>query len=801
MFFKNKLSDQNSVRIVAFGYALLLILIILSSFLFLFLERSIQQTSEQLKINREQQTEVTTMVRGARDRSVLLLRMVASSDVFLMDDIQREMDRVALSVVNARLNLINTIQEQSSSQDWLDKLYTITTQNRMNQDRIYDMMLAGNVEQARQFLVDVTLPVQEEALEILTFFQARFQEKAHQTEIKLHSFLHLNKLLWISIAAVFMISLIIISLFTMKRLRQFGYAQRAFRQQLEKEVDKRTQEIDLDSNVLHNIHEAIAIASCEGNLIKTNQRFNDFIQSAGINSNNAWDIVGKVLPHLTTESVQAILKKEGFSRSEGVVMVNHQKQHYFVDVFCVEGQKSDKRYISLLLTDVTELKTTQQHLEYLANYDPITKIPNRHYFQTYLQESIDDPTVHQLNLFYIDLDNFKWINDTLGHIVGDQLLRQAAKQFEQAFEDQENVFVSRLGGDEFAVIVKGCDDSCLTQIADSILDCCTKIDRLNKYSKSVSCSIGVASYPKDGETPEELMRHADFAMYKAKEQGKSQYCFFSEEMKQRLHYLYDMEHNLKTALSHQQLSMHFQPQFNLRTGQLTGAEALIRWQHEGTSISPALFIPLAEKFGLIESIGQFVIQSSIQQLIDWQTQGFNLPKMAINISAVQFRLKNFSHDLESIIESSEINFNQIDIEITETVLMENLNQQRTALNLLQNKGLEVSIDDFGTGYSSLAYIKHLSVDRIKIDRSFIQDLGQSEESDSIVFAIITMGHSLGLKVLAEGIETPQQLSILCEMGCDEGQGYLLGYPSKPEEFSFEPINVNRLSNESPNLLT
>jgi diguanylate cyclase (GGDEF)-like protein len=445
------------------------------------------------------------------------------------------------------------------------------------------------------------------------------------------------------------------------------------------------------------------------------------------------------------------------------------------------------------LTDVTELKTTQLHLEQLANFDPVTQIPNRHYFQTHLNQCIENQAIRQFNLFYIDLDNFKWINDTLGHVAGDRFLHQIAKLFEQTFIEDARVLVSRLGGDEFAILVENCDENCLVHMADQILKCCVQANQLNHYSKPIGCSVGVASYPKDGLTPEALMRHADFAMYKAKEQGKNQYCFFSEEMNQRIHYLYNMEHKLQLAIENKQFRMHFQPQYDLQNGELTGAEALIRWQHQGQDISPAEFIPLAEKFGLIASIGDFVMRASIQQLAQWKAAGLDLPKIAINVSSAQFRLKDFAHDIESIIEASDIAFNQIDIEITETVLMENLKQQQSALSLLQDKGLEISIDDFGTGYSSLAYIKHLSVDRIKIDRSFVRDLGQNEESDSIVLAIITMGQSLGLKVLAEGIETPHQLHILREMGCDEGQGFLLGYPQSPTDFEFLALNMPLLS--------
>ncbi|WP_127470798.1 EAL domain-containing protein [Thiomicrorhabdus aquaedulcis] len=732
------------------------------------------------------------MIRGARDRSVLLLRMIATTDPFLIDDIQREMDIVALSITQAAQQISQRVTDQDH-QAWLKQLFRITTQNRDNQSHVYNLMTQENADNARQFLVDVTLPVQEQALEILTLFQEELNTKANLAEQKMHGYLSSNKVLWISLSLVFGISLLIISLFTLKRLRQLGQAQTLFQQTLETQVKKRTLELHLDSSVLHNIHEAVAVASCTGDMVKTNQKFNQLLSSANLTCDNLWQVIQTLLPALSIESIKKSLGEYGYTRHECELVIDTRACHYFIDIYCVNDEQLDQRYISLLLTDVSELKTTQQHLEHLANFDPVTQLPNRHYFQTYLSRALSNEKIEQFSLFYIDLDNFKWINDTLGHGSGDQFLLQIATQLANTFETNRQVLVCRLGGDEFAVLVENCDDNCHVMMADQILNCCAQVNQINQYSKSIGCSIGVASYPKDGTTQAALMRHADFAMYKAKEQGKNQYCFFSEAMNERIHYLYDMEHNLQTALTNHELNIHFQPQYNLQNGQLTGAEALVRWQHLGKAVSPAEFIPLAEKFGLIHAIGEFVMRTSIQQLAHWQQQGLLLPKMAINVSSAQISLHSFVADVEHALKNSDIHAHQIDLEITETVLMENLKQHKTALEVLQNQGIEISIDDFGTGYSSLAYIKHLSVDRIKIDRSFINDLGQNEESDSIVSAIITMGHSLGLKVLAEGIETAQQLTLLRKMGCDEGQGYYLGYPTTPKEFSFIPLSIQQLA--------
>lgn len=792
MLLNNKLSSQNSILLVALGYLLLLLLLVLSTAFFFSLERNIQQTTEQLQTTRQQQSNLGEMIHGARSRSILLLRMISTNDVFEMDDIQREMDSVALKIITARHALVKNSTGKRNL-ELLEQLLKVTTRNRKNQDLIYSMMMQEKQDVARKFLVDVTLPVQNDALEILKKFQEKLNLEATRNEQRMHHFLNYNKRLWISISIIFAFSLLIISIFTLKRLRQQDQVQIHFQQQLEDKVEQRTMELRLDSSVLHNIHEAVAVASCAGELIKTNPQFDKLLLEANIQADNAWTILNKILPHLSIDEAQCILIENGFSRYEAELKIAEDQHYYFVDVFCVNDERLEQRYISLLLTDVTELKTTQQHLQKMANFDTVTQLPNRHFFQTHLQQAIDNQAIRKFTLFYIDLDNFKWINDTLGHASGDDFLREIAKLLEHSFIDDDHILVSRLGGDEFAILVENCSDNSLVHIADQILKRCKEINDIHHYSKSVSCSIGVASYPKDGKNQEDLMRRADFAMYKAKEQGKNQYCFFSDEMDQRIHYLYEMEKNLQSAIEEKQLFMHFQPQFNLKSGQLTGAEALVRWQHQGQFISPAEFIPLAEKFALIQAVGSFVMRTSLEQLAQWQARGEQLPKMAINVSSAQISLQNFTQEIESILAETQILPTQLDIEITETVLMENLKQQRGALQTLQIKGVEISIDDFGTGYSSLAYIKHLSVDRIKIDQSFIHDLGQNEESDSIVLAIITMGHSLGLKVLAEGIETAEQLKLLREMGCDEGQGYLLGRPVAATAFSFNTLNIETLA--------
>jgi diguanylate cyclase (GGDEF)-like protein len=460
-----------------------------------------------------------------------------------MDEIQRKMDTEAFKITMARQALEKTLTGKNYLA-LLDQLFAIATRNQVNQDLVYDIMLQDKPAVAREFLMNVIIPVQDNALAKLKTFQEKLHLKATQNQQRMHYYLKQNKILWTTISIIFAFSLLIISVFTLKRLRQQDQIQVKFQQQLEDKVEHRSMELHLDSSVLHNIHEAVAVANCAGEFIKTNPQFDKFLIEANIQADNAWAILNEIIPHLSIDETQCILLDQGFSRYEAEINIQNRQHHYFVDVFCVDDEHLNQRYISLLLTDVTELKNTQQHLQKMANFDTVTQLPNRHFFQTHLQQAIDNQAVRKFTLFYIDLDNFKWINDTLGHASGDNFLREIAKLLEQTFINDDQILVSRLGGDEFAILVENGSDDSLGHIADQILKSCKEINDINHYSKTVGCSIGVASYPKDGKSQEDLMRHADFAMYKAKEQGKNQYCFFSDEMDQRIHYLYDMEQNL-----------------------------------------------------------------------------------------------------------------------------------------------------------------------------------------------------------------------------------------------------------------
>jgi diguanylate cyclase (GGDEF)-like protein len=585
----------------------------------------------------------------------------------------------------------------------------------------------------------------------------------------------------------FLLLLLVTARLTYIRLRKAQTIQQEFQQKLSEQVTQRTQELELDSGILHNINEAIVIANSEGNIIKTNQPFEKLIDTKSTRAQlSIWHILAQTFYGFNSDKTVNLMLKQNQIRQE-VLLKSDEEQHYLIDIFTMKNANSESSHTGFLLTNISHFKSAQNELEALANYDNVTGLANRHLFQTTLQSWIKEQ--QDFAVLFIDLDNFKWINDTQGHAEGDRVLEQVAQLLTRLIPDQTHNLVARLGGDEFALLCRGLGELQIASLANQIIGGVKDLYQIINPSKTLGCSIGIAHYPKDGQNREDIMTHADYAMYKAKEQGKNRYCLFSDEMNEQIHYLYDSEIRLHRALEKQEFFLVYQLQYRLDTLAVSGAEALIRWQAEDRLVSPAEFIPLAEKFGLIQSVGRFVLNAALAQIVTWNKQTSPLPRVSINVSTAQLNGDGFVAEVEQQLEHYQIDPHQLELEITESLLMDHLSEDNKALHTLQHKGLEIAIDDFGTGYSSLAYIKHLNVDRIKIDQSFVRDLEYNAESFSIVKTIINMGHSLGLKVIAEGIETREQLNILRELGCDEGQGYLLAKPQKPEELSFGTLKL------------
>ncbi|WP_372881156.1 EAL domain-containing protein [Psychromonas sp.] len=445
----------------------------------------------------------------------------------------------------------------------------------------------------------------------------------------------------------------------------------------------------------------------------------------------------------------------------------------------LSSEDAQKRYV-LLFNDITELKFAEQRLERLASYDSLTGLPNRSFFKQKLDEAMRSDSLLITALMSIDLDHFKNINDTYGHAVGDQMLQQVADRLRTCIQAKDTV--ARLGGDEFTVILREIRNlNQVRQIAERILSTLSKPYQLNTLQCFSTVSIGVSLIGKDGEDADTLTRHADQAMYQAKARGRDVIQFFDVAInseQQRRHYL---EEELHKTLDNNELFMQYQPRFDIEGKQMLSAEALLRWRHpEHGLISPGEFIPVAEGSSLIIEIGRFVLQQACSDAARWNAEGYPIP-VSVNLSPRQLSSPSLIQDITTALENSALSPHLLELEITETHVMENINQILPVLQEIRAMGIKFAVDDFGTGYCSLMYLKKLPIDTLKIDRSFILDVPGDGDDENLVRAIISMSRNLNLRVVAEGVETKEQQQFLREQGCDELQGYLLGRPDSVEQ--------------------
>lgn len=434
--------------------------------------------------------------------------------------------------------------------------------------------------------------------------------------------------------------------------------------------------------------------------------------------------------------------------------------------------------------DVTERKCYEKQLEYQANHDGLTHLPNRNVLVDRIHQALlmSQRNSKQVAIFFIDLDNFKFINDSLGHDIGDGLLKKTAERLVSCIRAGDTV--ARQGGDEFIIMVSDCEvDAVADRIAREIQNVVSQPFGINEQDLVITCSIGISISPRDGEDVQTLIKHADLAMYQAKEQGRNRTRFFTGEMNARSLSRMNMEKHLRRALERNELFLCYQPKVSLRSGRITSMEALVRWQSpELGLISPASFIPLAEEIGLIEPIGEWVLETACRQNREWQDVGLPAIPVAVNLSAYQFRQKNLVRVVERILRESGLEPRYLELEITESLVMQNLDRVTTILNELKELGTALSMDDFGTGYSSLSYLKRFPFNKLKIDQSFVRDITTDPDSATIVKTIIAMAHNLRLKVIAEGVETTGQLNYLRLHNCDEIQGYLFSKPVAADDF-------------------
>jgi diguanylate cyclase (GGDEF)-like protein/PAS domain S-box-containing protein len=439
------------------------------------------------------------------------------------------------------------------------------------------------------------------------------------------------------------------------------------------------------------------------------------------------------------------------------------------------------------IQDVTETKEAEERMRHLAYFDGLTELPNRHFFLENVAKSLDLARRHgrAVGVLSMDLDQFKRINDTLGHSTGDRLLQLVARRLAEGLRRHDAIAIpegsadlARLGGDEFCVVLMEMGHyHDAAKVAHRILELLSAPFEIEGNELFVTTSIGIALFPLDGDDAETLIRNADAAMYHAKSQGRNNYQFYGRAMNARALEKLAMESQLRKAIERNEFELHFQPKLDLRSNRISGAEALIRWRHPELGLVPPMdFIPLAEESGLIVPIGEWVLQAACRQNKAWQDKGLAPIPIAVNIASPHFRHSGFLPMVARVLGESRLPPQCLEVEVTESMLMDDMDATLATLHRLKDMGLRLSIDDFGTGYSSLAYLKRFPLDALKVDRSFVKDTPGAPDDTAITSAIVAMAHSLKLETVAEGVETQAQLEFLKSLRCEYAQGYLISRP-------------------------
>ena len=439
----------------------------------------------------------------------------------------------------------------------------------------------------------------------------------------------------------------------------------------------------------------------------------------------------------------------------------------------------------IVFRDVSAARAMADQITHSAEHDFLTGLPNRMLLNDRVNQAIALAPRHhkRVAVLFLDLDGFKHINDSLGHPTGDKLLQSIAKRLVECVRASDTV--SRQGGDEFVVLlseVERSEDTAIT--ARRMLQAVAEAHSIDHHDLHVTTSIGVSVFPDDGLDAETLIKNADTAMYQAKENGRQSYKFFKPAMNVRAVERQAIEESLRRALERQEFAVHYQPKVSLKTGEITGAEALLRWTHPVRGpISPAQFIPIAEDCGLIRPIGNWILREACRQARAWLDAGLPLASMAVNISAIQFRNENFLQEVFATLEETGLDPKFLELELTESVLMKHAESTEVILKTLRARGVQLAVDDFGTGYSSLSYLRRFAIDALKIDQSFVRQITTAPSETTIVTAVISMGRSLNLRVVAEGVETLEELAFLQAHQCDQAQGYYFSRPVVAPQFA------------------
>jgi diguanylate cyclase (GGDEF)-like protein/PAS domain S-box-containing protein len=505
-----------------------------------------------------------------------------------------------------------------------------------------------------------------------------------------------------------------------------------------------------------------------------------------LNGLNLLEITAANYRSQVTESIATLIEGAEPSHSEEIAL-RLDGSPFEVSVKRAFVSYEGKPAIQMVVRDVSERKKLEKQLAYQATHDSLTGTSNRASLFAFLSKSLIEADLHKLPVWvaFLDLDRFKQINDRFVHSVGDQLLITATKRLTHVLRHTD--MLGRFGGDEFVIVMKGSPtEKMRSDLIDRLMSSIREPIKIDGHHLRVGCSIGVATYPDDGKTADELLASADAAMYRAKQSGRNRCQFYNTDIQAHLLKRASIEMGLADVLERDELFIEYQPQISLHTGMISGAEALLRWAHpELGRLTPDEFIPVAEETSLINRIGAWVVRTACEQIAEWERDGLGQLRVAVNLSARQLPELALSSIVESALISSGMTPERLELELTETLMMSDVALTQKKLQDLKQRGVQIAIDDFGTGYSSLVYLQTLPLSSLKIDKQFVQALSEdiNHTSNQIVITLIKLAHSLKLRVVAEGVETTSQLNFLRQNGCDEIQGFLHSSPVRSKDFS------------------
>lgn len=545
--------------------------------------------------------------------------------------------------------------------------------------------------------------------------------------------------------------------------------------------------MELDAKVFQYSQEGIVITDTDNNIMSVNPAFTEITgySQDEVAGKNPRLLKSDRHPAKVYQKLWNTLLRTGHWQGE---LWNQRKGGemflVWLSISIVRNEEGKITHHIGIMADITAHRAAEEKIHYLANFDPLTSLPNR----TLLQDRAHSTLIaaarnrHHVALMYLGLDHFKNVNDSLGHDVGDLLLQEVARRLTELLREEDTV--ARTAGDQFVIVLPDADEKGTVHAAQRILESINRPFDIQNSELNISVSVGIAVFPENGKSFNELSRSADAALYRAKTSGRNTYQFFTEEMHARAHEILQVENDLHRATDRNELRLYFQPQVDVASGRIVGAEALVRWQHPKRGlVSPEAFIGIAEETGLIREIGDWVMRRAIEQNKAWQDAGLSIVPIAVNVSMAQFRQASLTEKVAALMNESGLQPRFLELELTESIAMEDSAYTTAVVDRLHRLGVSLAIDDFGTGYSSLSYLKRFRVHKLKIDKSFVQGLGHDNDDRAIVMTIISLARSLGFQTIAEGVETMEQFAFLREQDCDQVQGYLHSRPVPAEEFA------------------